>query len=1342
MYKKYQLQSTLLDFIQQQDNGFYPFDPVTGQGKTYSSIDFSKDVVNAAISILKDKNAYILFVTSNKINLPEDEISKYPELKNKYCYIPSFDDNIKSFFNKYSAKFTEKDKDILLKNVLGIPFMSGLEKFISLGEKEKKIGNALKNSAKNFLSGINAYIKLSDETDKLLESYANTVKEETRKKEGIFRTNLKTYLRKRFKKAELEENFTNSSEFEIIRELYPAHKLTNNNKYKFIMMTVSRLINPIDTIISGVYDFSNIHEVFPEKSRRILFIDEMDKAFETIAEHRYEKAANNSVGMFKLMRDICNIHSIKLPKGLISDEKFANYFDTIKKISDSFIKKYPNFKNTCVKVKDEDDDLLLMKDSTTKILTDIKKEGKKIVIKYNESEIRYEIYYKDKALELEKEEELLTTFLNNIIRIIAQVSGNINMMALRYLSIENTKRKLKSAGDSFEKMQKEDALATVLDLLKLINADDNKDAKESAVFNYFNNKINSKENVKHLDKIIKSCTEFSYFNEGFEIYKPIKLTTSNEYDDISCISLTSSVENMIIEMSRHMLVVGMSATLLFDTTINNINTNYIKEVLGDSKVFTPDEESIEAIKEYYNEQTDYSYEGVINNIIDINDYKEDKDTIVSDAEELIENLFDKNLQTKFEEIANKTIDFNNKKEIESFVSKLKKSLIKDLDDEYERTQFFINVMAIKKALENRENSGKVYFNFNSPGYNTYERVIFKNNLIHTIVALCIQFDIIKTPEKFFEFKELNNNIFFLTSDDIRSKNNDSLIKIKAGLGEYIFVITSYASVGAGQNFDYPVPWDDITKVKALNEDERNKVNKFKEEIEKRALSLGKNPKELYESYFNNEKYWEDGRFVNSSPEVDGYFPFVDISNIFVNIPTNIIPNLAVYTNLKSKETLEKIDKIKRLEGEGGISQEDLRKKIYEILFNKSKGKRIRINDSFSVKNCKLRSATQALGRGQRKKLKYSQNNILLPKKFLIDYSWDNISFQFADNKIIEDIIIYANKITTKKDKDKLRREKEQQDINSLIIGNKNSGNRINYLVTSLFENSKGKLSPEDEKIKLRQIDEWEGTRKLILQNPTLDSPNFIYKGKTGKINLNLTSYYMKKNVNKYSYKATDNGSFVDVRDIKFGALTGTSDYKACSSSGVCLNYLVGCKEIKKEFMLQDIPYIWEPKKYIMHPSTYNQLYKGALGELLQEIIFKIIFSRNLEELDVDFYEKFDHKLRNIYLDAKYHTLDAFESLVLDDKNKYIDKLLEVSPYEESIGIIINYFPHNSFKNSAHEEVKMKEVIIDEKHKICFIPILYSKRGYEIEGSDINLSECIDNTVKEKIKEYIIGGKYL
>lgn len=86
-----------------------------------------------------------------------------------------------------------------------------------------------------------------------------------------------------------------------------------------------------------------------------------------------------------------------------------------------------------------------------------------------------------------------------------------------------------------------------------------------------------------------------------------------------------------------------------------------------------------------------------------------------------------------------------------------------------------------------------------------------------------------------------------------------------------------------------------------------------------------------------------------------------------------------------------------------------------------------------------------------------------------------------------------------------------------------------------------------------------------------------------------------------------------------------------------LQMLMKIPGIKEMFEREGYATSWGPGKYMMSPSLYSRIYKGALGEVVGKHIFKDSLQIELENIeDSSVYEFFDYKFpnRNIYVDFK------------------------------------------------------------------------------------------------------------
>ena len=78
--------------------------------------------------------------------------------------------------------------------------------------------------------------------------------------------------------------------------------------------------------------------------------------------------------------------------------------------------------------------------------------------------------------------------------------------------------------------------------------------------------------------------------------------------------------------------------------------------------------------------------------------------------------------------------------------------------------------------------------------------------------------------------------------------------------------------------------------------------------------------------------------------------------------------------------------------------------------------------------------------------------------------------------------------------------------------------------------------------------------------------------------------------------------------------------------------------VKQLFEENGYAKIWKRKKCIMTPSLYNQVYKGALGEVVGRKIMETELGWTIIDIeDYSKYEYFDYKIKekNVYLDFKH-----------------------------------------------------------------------------------------------------------
>ena len=155
--------------------------------------------------------------------------------------------------------------------------------------------------------------------------------------------------------------------------------------------------------------------------------------------------------------------------------------------------------------------------------------------------------------------------------------------------------------------------------------------------------------------------------------------------------------------------------------------------------------------------------------------------------------------------------------------------------------------------------------------------------------------------------------------------------------------------------------------------------------------------------------------------------------------------------------------------------------------------------------------------------------------------------------------------------------------------------------------------------------EWQQMRLYSLKHPTLTESEY----KT----FPLCCMYVElpEEQSKYWYEQSEDYDKID--EICFDRKIS----QEVSEAECQLQILMKIPNVKDLFEQNDYATSWKPGKYMMSPSLYSRIYKGALGEVIGKEIFKKSLGIYLESLeDSSVYEFFDYKIpdKPIYVDFK------------------------------------------------------------------------------------------------------------
>lgn len=209
--------------------------------------------------------------------------------------------------------------------------------------------------------------------------------------------------------------------------------------------------------------------------------------------------------------------------------------------------------------------------------------------------------------------------------------------------------------------------------------------------------------------------------------------------------------------------------------------------------------------------------------------------------------------------------------------------------------------------------------------------------------------------------------------------------------------------------------------------------------------------------------------------------------------------------------------------------------------------------------------------------------------------------------------------------------------------------------------------------------EWKELRDYVLTHPTSD---FI-------IDRYEQFYFKFDNAQSgYSYKpGNKNFNIVDIKLNLYEDMTQVSQ-QDCS-----LSIMMEIPCVRDMFIKNKYAHYWAKNRYVMSPSLYNQVYKGALGEVVGKAILEEYTGNKVEDLDdYSLYEYFDFKIKNVYIDFKHWK--EFSKSPRKEIGKIKWKLNRAKGEKAVIINIIKRGEHKSFTNIDEDVIEIPYLIDD------------------------------------------------
>lgn len=917
--------------------------------------------------------------------------------------------------------------------------------------------------------------------------FFDQTKEELANKDSSFRKDIRTHLMKSgFAELNFEERkLIVKSKYKWLTTLYPAMFIED---YKVICMSVKRFFTSIDPIYMKKYRFSESEII----NNSVLFIDEVDATKNEINNIILESSLRSTIDLIPMIHRIANqfiYWDQNMPRALRNlvpskDEGFNKARHEALDIRKKYHDELPYY---CSQIKNRN---FLMSDATFHAnFEDHSKNNAYSYYDTNKNQMTIEIENsRNNVSETSNEIYSLFSVIRDMNHFLLTTKYFFNKLAGKYKNYKNEESKEE------DQINDEEALHSIYKVFRLTDAD----------ISYFNNEIHIRPQII-INKDQKRFKKTNgYYNRGIRSFeftnqKKDSLNTSFNY-----IYLSQSAERILVLLAKKAIVIGLSATCNIDSVLSNYSLRYLKENLEDSFHLIGDEDH-KRIKDTYSM---------------LNKKYESKDIQVH-IEEVIDSL---NLDMKGM-ICTVFEDFKVQRKVERIFS------CNGINDLYSIKRYLIMVQVYQYFILHEDIRSFLCLNNALPKENSK-------------FDLCILKKLLDVVNEENQFDQNNVHVEVLKSGISFDADKKDILE-RLSNGEKVFVISAYATIGAGQNMAYKLPEQSDT------------------------INL---------TDFSNK---EDGR--NYKKDFDGIY-LGDITNVVTNL-------LDMDSDFDESDLLHCLIELENLYENNEITHHILNKGI-QSAYEKLKNPKIKIflngiQGCRSVRLFKTKQIIQAIGRLSRSFNKNKTIHILLTKDIVHSF----------------DTTVLENEILSPETMQLAKYAKERQQSIPVYDYVENKACKISsegkfYIYELLSEDW------NEEKIRL-----YKELGETCLKYPTSsDLDNEIVKEYYIHSHGPFNKYYFV-DVKDFEYtdiffNETKDDAKLRIQNSKKNK-EWLMDYLHEVSEDNCrLANMLNYPGLKDEFEKHGYATCFEKNDYMLSPVLYQNIYKGRLGEFVGKYIVK------------------------------------------------------------------------------------------------------------------------------------------
>lgn len=634
-------------------------------------------------------------------------------------------------------------EELYKRNVLRIRsnFDEVVEKILELDVPEEMKTDAYLKLCKDVSLYCNAVDKRYSDKEYIKE-LADRITEEDKQ----LRYEITKLLKRRFSnKIQRKKAIRNDSRYKWIGKLYPA---VFTDDYKIILMSVSKFMKRNSILIDASYEFLNSNLI----ENAIIIIDEFDATKDTIQGELIDKSLAIQEDYIQLFRQIYrtlnpNDFSSNMRRAMDEIEKsedrntFTALMDEARKIAENY--------HVRLSIKTREDlvdqrQIFLFNDGS---FHTVLKEGTQYIRStLNEEDNRIEVFFEGKDDFFKNRNKEKDIVLYSLLREI-----NVFFLHFRLFSIEWAKNYMdiiNNVRDGIaDAMNLENAISTIFKRLELTNKQRDLLMGETCQM------IRNKQELILEDR--------SFYQVGMEYYEFEDNDAHHDNTNLKFVKVYDTPEKIMLYLAGKATVFGISATAEVDTVVGNYDLRYLNEQLKDK--FHNTLGFLKNKTRTILEERWKSYEeGKINvhgKIISSNIQR-------FNAEEYCKTFMD----TEFARCSANIITniTNNEYQIIRYCNVLKAMCI------FNKTEDIQSMLCLGMALPKKNNPG----------------------MDEGVLQQLFEYVQLMTRQK-------GSSVCFLKSDNFEQDKEE--LQRRLSCGEKIFVMSSYQTIGAGQNLQYKIP---------------------------------------------------------------------------------------------------------------------------------------------------------------------------------------------------------------------------------------------------------------------------------------------------------------------------------------------------------------------------------------------------------------------------------------------------------------------------------------------------------------------------------------------------------